>query len=197
MLLKSKQTGFTLIELVAVVLLVGLAAAVVTVSVGSGGRSYELRNSSRHIFNAMTAALEEAVITQQQLGLHFDVEQQDGTEVFRYNWLILDAAAREWRQLAGEDFQSGEFAQGIKLALVVEEADVVIGAQNKESFFTLKQSSDSSKPALQPDIYFLASGEMPEFTLTLSDELVGGGEYIITGNMLGQMQLKEPHEQQE
>lgn len=194
----QKQQGFTLIELLAVVLLVGVAAAVVTVSVGTGGRSYELRNSSRFLFNGMTAALEEAVITQQQLGLRFDVEQDNnGADIYLYQWLILDAAAREWKMLENEDFYQTTLVEGIKIELNVEGDTVVIGAQNKDSFFSLKQNSDSTKPLLQPDIYFLASGEMPEFTITLSDDVVGGGQYIITGNMVGQMSLKEPHEQKE
>lgn len=194
----QKQQGFTLIELLAVVLLVGVAAAVVTVSVGTGGRSYELRNSSRFLFNGMTAALEEAVITQQQLGLRFDVEQDNnGADIYLYQWLILDAAAREWKMLVNEDFYQTTLVEGIKIELNVEGDTVVIGAQNKDSFFSLKQNSDSTKPLLQPDIYFLASGEMPEFTITLSDDVVGGGQYIITGNMVGQMSLKEPHEQKE
>lgn len=193
-----KQQGFTLIELLAVVMLVGVAAAVVTVSVGTGGRSYELRNSSRFLFNGMVAALEEAVITQQQLGLHLDVEQdENGANIYRYNWLILDAAAREWKMLVNEDFSQTTLVEGISIELTVEGDTVVIGAQSKDSFFTLKQSSDSTKPALQPDIYFLASGEMPEFTITLADDVVGGGHYIISGNMVGQMSLKEPHEQEE
>src|SRR5690606_27635272 len=119
-----------------------------------------------------TAALEEAVITQQQLGLRFDVEQDNnGADIYLYQWLILDAAAHEWKMLVNEDFYQTTLVEGIKIELNVEGDRVVIGAQNKDSFFSLKQNSDSSKPLLQPDIYFLASGEMPEFTITLSDDV--------------------------
>lgn len=192
-----QQQGFTLIELMAVVLLVGIAAAVVTVSVGSGGRGQELRTSARYLYGAMAAALEEAVITQQQLGLRFDIDAEDGNDAYRYTWLILDTEAREWKSIRNELLQSAVLPEHLEIRLQVEGQELIIGAQDKDSFFTLKQSSDSSKPALQPDLYFLSSGEMPEFSLTLREKQQDSAEYTITGNMLGQMKLIQPHEQKD
>lgn len=189
----QRQQGFTLIELLAVVVLVGVAAAVVMVSVGTAGHSQQLRSTARYLYNAMNAAIEEAVITQYQLGLHFTKESEIDGDFYRYTWLILDSSAQEWKEYSNEDFKAETLPSNIELRLQMDGDEVILGG-GQESFFTLKQSGDSSKPALQPDIYFLSSGETPAFKLTLSDKDNESNAYIIKGNILGQVRLVQDDE---
>lgn len=182
-----KNQGFTLIELLAVIFLVGIAASIITMSIGVGGHGQQLRSDMRYLYSAMSAALEEAVITQQQLGLHFDKNNEDGVERYQYTWLVLDHDAKEWKQLENDDFQQGMFADNIDLRLEVEGDEIIIGANSKEGMFALKQASDSSKIALQPDIYFLSSSEMPEFRLQAKTHEDEAYSFTLKGNMLGQI----------
>lgn len=192
------QKGFTLIELLAVIFIVGIAAGIITLSIGTGGHQQQLRADLRYLYGGMSSALEEAVITQQQLGLHFDLDpDSNGSERhYRYTWLILDSEAQEWKQLENEDFQQQRLADGIEMRLEVEGDELIIGANNQEGFFSLKQSSDSSKPALQPDIYFLSSGEMPEFRLQIKHQDDEEYSLGLKGNMLGQIQWIQGDEQE-
>lgn len=191
----SLQNGFTLIELLAVIFLVGIAAGIITLSIGTAGPQQQLRADMRYLYSAMSAALEEAVITQQQLGLHFDIDNEAENIRYRYTWLILDSDAQEWKQLENDDFQQRLFADDVEMRLIVEGDELIIGAENQSDFFSLKQSNDSSKPALQPDIYFLSSGEMPEFRLQIKAQDEEEYSLGLKGNMLGQ--IRWMHDEQE
>lgn len=188
------QNGFTLIELLAVIFLVGIAAGIITLSIGTGGQQQQLRADMRYLFHAMSSALEEAVITQQQLGLHFDIDLEGDTERYRYTWLILDSDAQEWKQLENDDFQQKLLPDGVDIRIEVEGDELIIGANSQQDFFALKQSSDSSKAALQPDIYFLSSGEMPEFRLQIKYRDENEYSLGLKGNMLGQIQWLDDDE---
>lgn len=188
-----EQSGFTLIELLAVVLLVGIAASVVMVSIGTGGQAQQLRADARYLYNGIAAALEEAVISQQQIGLRFDMDTSDGETLYYYNWLILDRQAQQWQELTNEALQGKTFASGISVVLQVDGDELIIGGKNEDSFFTLKQSTDNNKPALQPDIYFLSSGEMANFTITLKEQ-ESENHFTISGNLLGQLQFSQGDE---
>lgn len=191
----SQQNGFTLIELLAVIFLVGIAAGLITLSIGTAGSQQQLRADMRYLYNAMSSALEEAVITQQQLGLHFDIDNETEKLRYRYTWLILDSDAQEWKQLENDDFQQRLFADDVEIRLIVEGDELIIGAENQSDFFSLKQSSDSSKPALQPDIYFLSSGEMPEFRLQIKAQDEEEYSLGLKGNMLGQIRWIDDEEE--
>lgn len=189
----QKQTGFTLIELLAVVLLVGIAAAVVTVSVGTGGQAQQLRADSRYLYSGIAAALEEAVISQQQIGLRFDLDNSEGEDQYQYNWLILNRDAQEWQELNNEALKGQSLPVGVRVELEVDGNALIIGGKNEESFFALKQSTDSNKPALQPDIYFLSSGEMANFTIVLKEQ-DSDNQFTIKGNLLGQLKFSQGDE---
>lgn len=190
------ENGFTLIELLAVNFLVGIAAGIITLSIGTGGYQQQLRADLRYLYGGMSSALEEAVITQQQLGLHFDLDPDSTERRYRYTWLILDSEAQEWKQLENEDFQQQLLADSVEMRIEVEGDELIIGANDQEGFFSLKQSSDSSKPALQPDIYFLSSGEMPEFRLQIKHQDDEEYSLGLKGNMLGQIQWIQGDEQE-
>lgn len=190
MRLTSQQAGFTLIELLAVVLLVGIAAAVVTVSVGTGGQAQQLRADSRYLYSGIAAALEEAVISQQQIGLRFDIAEGEGEEQYQYNWLILNRDAQEWQELSNDTLEAKLLPMGVRVELEVDGDRLIIGGKNDKGFFELKQSSDSSKPALQPDIYFLSSGEMANFRIVLKEQ-DSDNQFIIKGNLLGQLKFSQ------
>ncbi len=46
-------------------------------------------------------------------------------------------------------------------------------------------------------MYFLSSGEMQNFTISIADEALPESKYNIKGNMLGQLDFRRPDEEQE
>lgn len=194
----SQQRGFTLLELMAVVFLIGVVVAVATVSVGSGSRAQQVHASARYLYNAMALALEEAIVTQSQIGVRFDVDGMAGEQVYRYQWLVYDAAARQWRELPADVIEAQPLPEQLELLVEVDGQPLIVGGEQKKDLLAggEKQATGDKEKTLQPDVYFLSSGEMPAFSLTLQDTL-SDARYTITGNLLGQLQLVLPNEQQD
>lgn len=86
------QIGFTLMELLVVLILVGVVASLATLSVGDGGER-ELRAETERLATVLRLARDELLITgesERALGL-----RQDGYSFLEL--VILDDASREWR----------------------------------------------------------------------------------------------------
>src|SRR5262249_35722740 len=73
----SSQAGFSLLELVAVLMLLALATAIVVPSLGRGLATVQLKTSSREIAAAIRLARSKAVREQQVFLLGFDSEKNE------------------------------------------------------------------------------------------------------------------------
>lgn len=195
---RCRQRGFSLIELMAVIFVIGIAMAAISISVG-GNRSQQVRTAARYLHNAMHLALEEAVITQSQIGVHFDVEGSADDLQYSYQFLRYQPEEQQWAELPDDVIEVEDLPSDMELEVRVDGELLIIGGSKRDQLFTVEKKDNdkkANKQTLLPDIYFLSSGEMPDFSITLKDEK-SGAEYKIQGNMLGQLSLVEPHEQKD
>jgi len=104
----NAHEGFTLIELMVVLLLVGIVASLATLSVGDGAER-ELRTETQRLAGALKLARDELLITgaaERALGLRPD----------SYSFLelvILDDATREWRPLVDQQLGIRQLEPGV------------------------------------------------------------------------------------
>lgn len=90
----QRQSGFTLMELLVVLVLVGVVASLATLSIGDGAER-QLRTETQRLAGVLQLARDELLITgaaERALGLRRD----------SYSFLelvVLDDATREWRPL--------------------------------------------------------------------------------------------------
>lgn len=198
MLFKHKQQGFTLLELLVTLLVIGLGVGVVSLSI-SGTRSNELQNAARQLHAQMRLASEEAILNNQQLGLIFDVEMSEGDGRFNfpqysYRWLVLASQDDKrfpgrkiyyWRELEDTHMlRSGKFPEAIELKVIIDGQEILIGDHEEDetrlNLLATALSEDDKvdedgKPInqvntkLRPDLFFFSSGEMLSFDLQFFD----------------------------
>ena len=70
-----KTAGFTLVELLIVIVIVSIMAAVVGSSIGSGNQSTVLKGAAREIASALRFARGHAMTHRKESTFHFDLEQ--------------------------------------------------------------------------------------------------------------------------
>lgn len=197
-LFKSQHQGFTLLELLVTLLVIGLGVGVASLSI-SGTRNNELQNAARQLHAQMRLASEEAILNNQQLGLIFDVEtaESDGRFSFpqySYRWLVLASQDDKrfpgrkiyyWRELEdAQMLQNGQFPEAIELTISIEGQEILIGDHEEDdsrlNLLATALSEDDKvdedgKPInqvdtkLRPDLFFFSSGEMLSFDLQFSD----------------------------
>ena len=68
-MLKLRHAGFTLMEVMLVILLMGLTAAAVTMSIGNSGPQQALDRTARQFIAATEMVLDETVLSGQFIGI--------------------------------------------------------------------------------------------------------------------------------
>lgn len=143
--LKQRPAGFTMIEILVVLIVVGMLAALAVANLGGGTQKRELENTARELFLLMQTASEQAVLNNQELGM---VLEDDS-----YRFLALDEVEGTWVSQGERLFQPRELPQGLVVTSVIEsDLPTMAGAED----------------TLQPDLMFFSSGEVTPFELELS-----------------------------
>ncbi len=99
--------GFTLLEVVVVLALIGVILGFARLSVGDGGAGARLEQDARTLAAALRLAREEAVLDGRELGLCLATEGYQFRRLVDRRWLpLVDARALRTRRLAEQEHLS-------------------------------------------------------------------------------------------
>ncbi len=183
--LPRPAAGFSLLELLAVVLIIGLAAALVSFSGSSSQSDYQLKAQLRHFANAVSLLAEEASLAGEQRGVDLYRELLDGEEIYAYRW--LRRVEGQWEVYTPADFtEENLFPSGYGLLLEVDESEVVITAK-----LIPAETNSLDSEELLPDIWLFSSGEITPFVLSLVSREQPENEQLLRVDMLGRMTLDD------
>src|SRR5437879_763251 len=150
MRLIARQRGFTLIEILVVVVIIGVIAAGVVLSVSLTGRDNELEKEGNRLLTLVNYAREQAELQTRDYGL---LLQQDG-----YEFVAYDVRRGGWRSVFEDDaLRERKLPDGLDLKLVVEGRPVV-----------LRRPSDAKDKT--PQVVIFANGDLTSFEITVRSE---------------------------
>jgi general secretion pathway protein H len=193
-------SGFTLLELLVVVLIIGLGVAIVSVSIGDN-KPQELRNNARDFANYTALVEEEAVLSREPWGVQIyrASEGDEGGEKIAYRFLHL--TDNGWIPDHPLDIPAGgEFAENVIVELEVEGAQQLIEPLPKElsDNQTAREKASNKKPgdngekkvsANTPTIWLASGGDVTPFELRLRFKGDDRGP-IVRSDALGRIQLE-------
>jgi prepilin-type N-terminal cleavage/methylation domain-containing protein len=211
-------SGFTLLELLVVVLIIGLAIGLVTFDGSDDNSAYKLKQELRFFANTMSLLAEEASLAGEQRGVDFFWDNVDGQEVYGYRWLRLEepeepaellqdvgagegmatveveqgqtAKEAQWQPYQPADFDAEHwFPAGYLLRVEVEGAELEITEK-----LIPKENSALATETLQPDVWLFSSGEITPFDLILEDSRDPENFQQIQVDMLGRIKLNAEQE---
>ena len=161
------QRGFTILELLVVIVIVGIMVSFATLTVG-GNEARTLQTEAQRLTALIELAVQESVLNGAEMAVEFEEET--------YQFLIYDGS--DWLPMPdGKVFRPRELPSGIHMEVEVE------GQEAEENLFGETEASR---------IWILSSGEVSPFTLTL--ELEDGPYFKLDGNMMGGLKLEGPLE---
>lgn len=209
----SAVQGFSLVELLVVILIIGLGVSFVSFNVGDNS-ALELRIEAKNFANNTSLIGEEAVLTGQQWGVDLYREMTDDGEQFGYRWLVRSDDG-DW-ELSNDERRSDDvlFSPGVELRLQLdgfeEEQEILFkreivvretlleAAQDKDRN-TIIDDDDSivEEEPVEPAIWLLSSGELSPFVLTLFASDDPELQIEIEGDELGRIKVKSGEQDDE
>lgn len=166
-----KASGFTLIEIMVVIAIMGIMLGLGMIAFGDGGLSDKLEQESQRLYGLIKLAQEESILQAKEIALELET---DGY-VFKESEFDEKTGQYKWNAIVGDKlFRKRSLTAGIELDLSVEDTALALNAK-----------SDNQTPIR---ILILSSGELTPFELILKINKLQD-YYEITGLSNGQLKL--------
>lgn len=162
---RRPRRGFTLLEVMAVLVIIGILMTFVSLTAGGDRRAEQIQREAQRLAALLQMASEEAVMRSEQLALR----------VGKHDYAFMILQNNQWQPLDDDrPLHPRELPDEIELDLELED--------NPPPGLT-------SEEAEAPQVFLLSSGEMTPFVLTLSmpDSDV---RYSIKATLLGRLELE-------
>lgn len=169
----SRQRGFTLIEIMVVVVIIG---TVITFGVLGmmPDDDRELENQARRLHTVLELAHENALLEARELGLILEPDGYRFTELVNDEWRGIDSSPHGY-------LRPHTMPDHLRLEV---ELDGLPGEREPG------RSEDD-----RPGIMLLSSGEITPFRLRISERHArGDAHYLLRGELMGRLSLRPPEE---
>lgn len=159
--------GFTLVEVLVVVVIMGVLAGAVGLSGAARGDGYVLREEAERFAAVLRLLADEAVQDNREYGVHISMQ---GYEVRAYD-------ARDGRWRGQPDGSSRQLPQAMQLSLSVEGTPVAL--------------AEAGADARPPQIVLSSSGQSTPFIATMTATDKQGLAYRITADGFNDPQVQQ------
>lgn len=193
----SHQLGFTLIEIMLVVLLIGLASTIVVMTVDDSGQKKIVKRTGHKMAALADIALDKAVLSGRDFGMVFTRNTYHFVELIEQRWQPVQDDVLKEQKL--ENIAMLAEIDGFKW--LPDQTDYSSSALFSERDID-EELDEKEKPHI-PQLLILSSGEMTPFTIMLTldnvkitdlrqDEL----DYVVTvqANALGIFHVKDSND---
>lgn len=172
--MRKQQTGFTLIEIMLVLALMGLMISVVSYT-ALGTNNYDKVNQQAKRFQVVfDMASDYAILNQVQLGIRIDEKENT------YTYVALDDED-DWVELSGQKlFESHQLPENMTLQLFLDnlpwqqEDQLFDGSLFDEELSVSDEGveigNEEDIPPPPPQLFLLSSGDLTPFELTITFE---------------------------
>ncbi|MGC8118874.1 type II secretion system minor pseudopilin GspH [Marinobacter sp. VGCF2001] len=166
---RAAENGFTLIEILVVLIIVGLLASLAVFNMAGSSQQRELESQVRELYLLMQTAREQAVLNNLEMGL---LLEEDG-----YRFVAFQDADREWKSSGERIFRQRPLPSWLTVVPYTEnDAPRLASAEDR----------------LRPDVVFFSSGETTpfeiEFTLGADTDLM----HVIASDGISPLEWRPP-----
>lgn len=160
---RDKNTnGFTLIEVMLVVALIGLTATLVQFSFGSNGPEELLKKASARFAGIFDVAAEYSMLNNIEIGLFIEEDH--------YQFLGYDGV--RWSEIPNHElFAVHTLAEDVEIELQLDDLPIEEAQLYDASTFVFEDDEDFDAEATKkviPQVYILSGGDITPFSVTFS-----------------------------
>ena len=170
--------GFTLIEILVVMVLLGLLSGVAVFILGSGKLQRELDIESHRLHALLRMASEEAILSNSEIGFLIDDDH--------YEFLEYDDEKQIWASSTVSVLKTRDLPEWLAPEFEREGRARILG-----------KDSSGIEESKKPDMMLLSSGEVTPFKITLRVQNNEEGGFIISSDGLEEIKLIIPGKEEE
>jgi general secretion pathway protein H len=169
-----RNQGFTLVEILVVVVIMAIVISLAVLAMGAPGRDTQLDEESRRIEGLIGLLHERALFEGRDFGMRI--------EPAAYEFVVYEPVRDRWMPLNQErEFRHRDLPKGVTFQLQLDSQVVVLKPLDKNF------SSDQAPPA--PQVAIAASGDGTPFRLTLTRDGTQS-RAVVDGDALGKITHK-------
>jgi general secretion pathway protein H len=181
--LRVRARGFTLLEILVVIVIIGVMVSMVTLSVGLLGGDREADEETRRFWAVLRQAREEAEL--QAIDLAVFVGTSD------YEFLRFDTRRNEWQPVVDDKlYAQRTLPEGLRFRLWMEGREIVL----KPGLPDRSKKDESQK--WPPQLTVLSSGEIVPFELQLERDSAPA-TYRVTSLADGDLRVEQRKDQRD
>lgn len=176
-----RQLGFTLIEILVVVIIVATISGIALMSIGLIGDDRELETERQRLASLIEVAQDEATMQ----GREFGLELMTST----YRFVEFDPYASQWSEILGDDlFRLRQLPEGMEFELYVEDKRVVLAEDPKEFEDPDAQNLSQTTERYAPHVFVFSSGELTAYEIRLRRPQQDQ-QLVMRGDILGEIEF--------
>ncbi len=156
--------GFTLIEIMVVIVIIGVILSFATLSIGDGGLAQKLEQETQRLASLLKLANQEAIMQAKEMGVSFDT---DG-----YHFYVLQE--QQWQLVQDDIFRPRILPPGMQTEIHIEGVPIVL-----------------SKDKKTPQLLLLSSGELTPFEVIFTVESDKTLRYRLTSTTIGEINVQK------
>lgn len=180
--MRGRTHGFTLIEILVAVLIIGIVMSVAVLSLSLAGDDREVRKEARRLMSLVEVAQTDAMMQ----GREFGIEVMSGA----YRFVEFDVDNDRWVEPLGDDsLKLRQLPEDYEIALYVEDKEILLDAEPAP----LASDDQQQQAAYLPHLFVFSSGDSTPFELVITRR-TDGVSAAIEGDFLGNLDYVDPED---
>lgn len=167
--LSYKVNGFTLIEIMVVMIIIGVILTFTTLSIGDGGASQKLEQEAQRLASLLTMASTFSILQSKEMGVSFDIDS--------YHFCVFQE--QRCQPIRDDIFRPRKLPPFLQMELHLEGEPIVLNVWEKNA------------PQYPPQLLLLSSGEFTPFEAIFSVKSNETPPYRLVGTATGKMSIQQ------
>ena len=177
---RTSSRGFTLIEILVVVVIIATIVSIALLSISVGGDDSQLDQERRRLASLIETIQDEAVLQGREFGIEFMVSS--------YRFVEFDPLVRQWSEIPGDDlYRLRKLPDGLEFELFIDDRRIELDI-DPEQLEDPKKDRAGGVDNYVPHLFVFASGESTVFELHIvRPEL--DRRLVLRGDVLGELEF--------